>query len=89
MGVGSLSFDIGWPPGVRDSGPAAGGWVKKKEKKWVLRNKSCGGQGDELCSESTMTQKALAPWYDLASDQGVSRNGRNCAGQTQKERKKK
>lgn len=30
MGVGSPSFDIGWPPGVHDSGSAAGGWVKKK-----------------------------------------------------------
>lgn len=29
VGVGCLSFDIGWPPGVHDSGSAAGGWVKK------------------------------------------------------------
>lgn len=79
VGVGCLSFDIGWPPGVHDSGSAAGGWGEEK-KKWVLRDKSCGGQGDELCSGSTMTQKASAPRYDLAKDQGVSRNEGNRAG---------
>lgn len=30
VGVGCLSFDIGWPPGVHDSGSAAGGWGEKK-----------------------------------------------------------
>lgn len=46
----------------------------------MLGDKRCGGQGDELCSGSTMTQKASAPWYDLATDQGVSRNEGNRAG---------
>lgn len=49
---------------MRDSGSAAGGWVKAGgKKKWVLRDKSSRGQGDELCSGSKMIQR-MPPWYD-------------------------
>lgn len=43
VGVGCLSFDIGWPPGVHDSGSAAGGWGKKK--KGVKRQELLGVKG--------------------------------------------
>lgn len=42
VGVGCLSFDIGWPPGVHDSGSAVGGWVKKMG---VKRQELWGSRG--------------------------------------------
>lgn len=42
VGVGCLSLDIGWPPGVHDSGSAVGGWVKKMG---VKRQELWGSRG--------------------------------------------